>query len=270
MSDDHPDLAFERLDNSSFVPLYLQVANLLVRHINDGTYKPGQRLPSENELIATHGISRTTATNALQHLVEKRVAFRKRGKGTFVAAPAIGRFSFFSSFSEDMRKLGLRPATKLLLLQKQPPPPDMVEKLGMPDEEYYRLLRLRFANEEPMALQDTYLPCRLYPALEEIDFNTRYLFEVMRSEYGLIPTWAEAIVEAVAVTEEQASLMKMKKGTPALLFWHLTSDDNHVRLEYVKSLYRADRFTFSTGRNRVAFGAAAEAESFERGFEQPG
>lgn len=269
MSDDHPDFASERLDSSSFVPLYLQVANLLAKHINDGTYKPGRRLPSENDLIGAYGISRTTAINALQHLVEERVAFRKRGKGTFVAAPVIGKFSFFSSFSEDMRKLGLRPATKLLVLQKQSPPPVMVEKLRMPDEEYYRLLRLRFANEEPMALQDTYLPCRLYPNLEGIDFNKRYLFEVMRREYGLIPTWAEAIVEAVVVTEEQANLIKIKKGAPALLFWHLTSDGNHVRLEYVRSLYRADRFSFSTGRNRVAFGVAAEAESIERGFEQP-
>lgn len=240
-----------RISSQDFVPRYIKVANHLVTGINDGRYASGGRLPSEADLISQYGISRTTAANALQELVTRKLAYRIQGKGTFVAKPPIGDFSFYSSYSEDIRRLNMRPGAVVLSFELKAPTEEMATKLQMPDEPYYRLFRLRLADNKPTALQETYLPCRLYPGLERIDFGDRSLFAVISQSYGFVPTWAEAIVEAVSLGRDEAELLKVRPRSPALLFWHLTSNENHVRLEYVKSHYRADVFRFSTGRARV-------------------
>lgn len=239
------------LDTSSFTPLYIQIAEMLRKRIKDGVYKPGTKLPSENELIEAFGISRTTSQNAIDELVKARLAFRVRGKGTFVGAPFISDFTFYSSFTEDMRARGFEPGTRLLSLERAEPPVEMAVKLKMPKEEYYRLVRLRLANAEPMALQMTFLPAHLFPRLETHDFERQYLYEIMRTVYGLRPTWGEAIIEAVGADADEAAALDVKLGEPVLLIWHLTSDECHRNLEYVRSVYRADRFSFSAGRNPI-------------------
>jgi GntR family transcriptional regulator len=259
MSKTEPDrlkLIDGNLDPLSFVPLYVQIAGLLRKRIESGFYKTGDKLPSENELTGLFNISRTTAQSAIEELEKARLAYRTRGKGTFVAAPFIGDFSFYSSFTEDMRRRGLEPGTHVLSLHKEKPPEEMAAKLKMPDGEYFRLVRLRLANNEPMVLQKAYLPARLFPGLEGQDFNQHYLYEIMRSVYGLQPTWGEAIIEAEGASEEEARTLDVPLGAPILLIWHLTSNEKFECIEYVRSVYRADRFSFSTGRNPMSPPAA--------------
>jgi GntR family transcriptional regulator len=249
---DRVKLADGNLDPSSFVPLYIQIAGLLRGRIEAGLYKAGDKIPSENELTETFNISRTTAQSAIEELVKARLAYRTRGKGTFVATPFIGEFSFYSSFTEDMRRRGLEPGTRVISLDKADPPAEMAMKLKMPEGDYYRLVRLRLANDEPMVLQKAFLPARLFPGLETQDFNAHYLYEIMRTVYGLQPTWGEAIIESEGASEEEAASLDVKPGAPVLLIWHLTSNEKHERIEYVRSVYRADRFSFSTGRNPMS------------------
>ena len=66
------------------IPLYFQLKTFLIEEILRGTYKPGDRLPTEHELCAEHGISRTPIARALSELAEEGVVLRTRGKGTFV------------------------------------------------------------------------------------------------------------------------------------------------------------------------------------------
>jgi GntR family transcriptional regulator len=240
------------LNPSSYTPLYVQIARMLRESIENGQYKTGHKLPSEAELVKQFGISRITATAALDELVKERLAYRERGRGTFVAAPMISDFSFFSSFTEDMLARGFRPSSRLVSLQVEKPDSKSVEKLRMDAaREYYCLVRVRLSNEEPVVLQRAYLPVDMYPNLEQNDFEKSYLFETMRTKYGLKPIWGEAVVEAGAASAEEASRLDVKAGTPVLIIWHLTLDDRFVPLEYVRSVYRADRFGFSAGRNRL-------------------
>ena len=95
-------------DPNSFVPLYIQIAQILRENIRDSVYKPGEKLPSEKELEVKYGISRITAISALDEVVKERLAYRERGRGTFVARPVIGDLSFFSSFTEDMLAHGFQ------------------------------------------------------------------------------------------------------------------------------------------------------------------
>jgi len=238
------------LDSTSYTPLYIQIADILRQSIENGQFNKGEKLPSENELVQRFGISRITATAALDELVKARLAYRQRGRGTFVAQPFLSNFSFFSSFTEDMRERGLEPSSRLVSRRVVKPDQEILEKLRMSDDaDYYCLKRVRLANNEPVVYQSAYLPVEMYPDLERTDFEKQYLYEVMRKTYGYKPTWGEAIVEAEAATSEEADFLDIKNGAPVLIIWHLTLDDRFVVLEYVRSVYRSDRFSFSTGRN---------------------
>jgi GntR family transcriptional regulator len=238
------------LNPDSFTPLYIQVAQLLRDAINSGQFKSGEKLPSENELVKKYGISRITATTALDELVKARLAYRERGRGTFAAKPFVSNFSFFSSFTEDMLERGLKPSSRQISSQIEKPDRVTIEKLKMPvDEEYHCLTRVRLADGEPVVYQHAYLPTAIFPNLGEQDFEKHYLYEIIRNVYGCKPTWAEAIVESGGATQEEADYLDVKPGYPVLIIWHLTLDDRHTPLEYVRSVYRSDRFSFSTGRN---------------------
>jgi GntR family transcriptional regulator len=238
------------LDPTSYIPLYIQIANILRRSIDEGMFKPGEKLPSENELVQRFGISRITATAALDELVKERLAYRERGRGTFVAQPFLSNFSFFSSFTEDMLARGLQPSSRLVSLKVEKPDQVILEKLRMAEDcDYYCLVRVRLANNDPVVLQQGYLQKEMYPDLDRQDFEKQSLYEVMRKTYGYNPTWGEAIVEAGAASPEEAGYLDVESGSPVLIIWHLTLDDRFVLLEYVRSVYRSDRFSFSTGRN---------------------
>lgn len=238
------------LDSSSYTPLYKQLAEILRKSIHEGQYKPGDKLPSENDLAQRYNISRITATAALEELVNARLAYRMRGLGTFVAQPFLNDFSFFSSFSEDMLSRGLNPSSVLISLGSEKPDDITCEKLKVPrDKEYCCLVRVRKANNQPVAFQRAYLVCDKYPELEKADLEALSLFDVMRSVYGYLPTWGEAIVEAGTASPEEAGYLDLDPQTPVLIVWHLTLDDHFDPLEYVRSVYRSDRFSFSTGRH---------------------
>jgi GntR family transcriptional regulator len=240
------------IDQGSYTPLYKQVAEQLRAKILAGVYGAGDRLPSEKELMDQHAISRITAVAALDELVQAGLAFRKRGRGTFAAQPFIENFTIFGSFTDDLVRRGLKPSSKLLRLETAPLEQGIADKLkAPPDAAYYCLSRLRFADDEPVAIQTTYLPAAVFPNISKYDFSIESLYGVMRHEYGLAPTWADAIIEAIHATPEERAHLRLSADAPALLIWHVTFDDQFKPLEYVRSVYRADRFSFTTGRRSV-------------------
>jgi GntR family transcriptional regulator len=242
----------ERLDASSYVPLHVQLAELLRRQIEDGVYRPGDRLPSERELVERFGVSRITATAALQALVRSGLAYRWRGKGTFVARPKLREMSWSASFSEHMRSRGLTPSSRVLAFERIPASEEVAARLGLaPRTPVWHLGRVRLADGEPVAVEEAYLPADLFPGLEDEDLEKGSLYEVFRRRYALRPAWAEGIIEAAAADETQASLLGVRVDDPVLSVKRVTYNESYTALEWVHSVYRADRFSFATGRQPV-------------------
>src|SRR4051794_27153720 len=105
----------ESLDRSSATPIYVQLANLLRAKIEAGDWKPGERIPSENELTQTFGIARMTGRQVLEQLVDEGLLFRVPGKGTFVAQPKIDtRSPAYVGIREQLEAMGYATSTHLL------------------------------------------------------------------------------------------------------------------------------------------------------------
>jgi GntR family transcriptional regulator len=242
----------ERLDITDYVPLYKQLSQILQQRIKAGVYKSSEKLPSERELIELFKVSRITATAAIQELVQNGLAYRKKGKGTFVSRPRIVGLSSFGSFSSDILQRGMTPSSRILELTSVPAEQDLMTHLGLEaGERCIKLSRVRYANDAPVAIETTYLPEKLVPGLGNEDLEKGSLFAVLLKSYGLHPSWSEGIFEAVSATPEQAELLNLKPGASVLLVHRVTVDNNDVPLEWAYSIYRADSFSFSTGRQAI-------------------
>jgi GntR family transcriptional regulator len=233
-------------------PLYYRIQQVILEQIQVGMLQPGVQLPSEADLAQQYQVSRITAKRALDELVRQGRAFRQQGRGTFVAQARIRDISGFRSFSEDIRARGFNPSSQVLDFKEIEPGAAIRERLHISEGEHTFLLkRLRLADQEPVAVEAAYLPCRICPGLLQEDLTNGSLYTLLAEKYKRVPTWADAEIEAVLPTKEQARLLELKAGTPVLVAHRVTYSADYDAIETVDSVYRGDRFTFYTGRQFI-------------------
>jgi GntR family transcriptional regulator len=234
------------------IPMYFRIQQAILEQIQQETLKPGQQLPTEADLAQQYQVSRITAKRALDELVRQGRAFRQQGKGTFVAQNRIRDISGFGSFTEDMKARGLFPSAKVLEFSQMDAEADTQKRLQLEKgEQVYFLKRLRLANDEPVAVETAYLPCRLCPDLINEDLSGNSLYAVLAAKYQIVPTWADAEFEARTATKEEAALLGMETNKPVLSARRVTYSANYDLIEAVTSVYRGDRFTFYSGRQLI-------------------
>jgi GntR family transcriptional regulator len=232
--------------------MYFRIQQVILEQIQAAQLPPGAQLPSEADLAQQYQVSRITAKRALDELVRQGRAFRQQGRGTFVAQARIREISGFRSFSEDIRSRGFRPGSQVLDFKEVEPEAAIRERLHLLKGEHAFLLkRLRLADQEPVAVEAAYLPCRLCPGLLEEDLGSGSLYTVLTEKYNLVPTWADAEIEAVLPTKEEARLLALKAGTPVLVAHRVTYAADYDVIETVDSVYCGGRFTFYSGRQFI-------------------
>ena len=218
---------------------------LVLEYLEDvlDTLDPGQALPSERELAQRFGVARMTVRQAMDRLVRTGQISRVQGAGTFRAQRRFEQPLLLTSFTEDMRARGLRPGSETLSRELQPAPPGVARRLNLAEgAEVVRIDRLRTADGEPMAIERAFLDATVVPGLHDRDLAGQSLYAVLRNDYGVAIMLAEQVVQATVCVDEDAALLGVPEGAPAL---HLerTSGDEHGRLvEYVRSTYRGDRY----------------------------
>lgn len=252
-------------NNRVLTPLYTQIKQAIRDMVESGQLRPGDRVPGERELAEQFRVSRMTARQALNELEAEGVVVRAQGKGTFVARPKIRQaLVSLTSFSEDMMLRGLVPGAKYVKVEVMVTPPDIAELLGLTiASQVWRVERLRTADGEPMALEVSYVPYRLCPDLETHLTREGSLYRVFECVYGFSLARATQTVEAALASKDEASVLGIRPRTPVLLCRRLTYRHDGVPIEYVKSLYRADRYKFVA--EMVRSGGAAERTPFREG-----
>ena len=156
-----------------------------------------------------------------------------------------------SSFTEDMEQRGLRPGARLLALDLTRSAPLEARKLlGTPEDgELVRVARLRLADGEPMCIESSYLPkARCLWVLGE-DLENGSLYRLLEAR-GLSLQVADQRLEATTVAPEQAELLSVRPGSPGLQVTRISYSDGTLPIEYVRSLYRGDRYEFRTRLSR--------------------
>jgi GntR family transcriptional regulator len=217
---------------------------VIVKEIRGGRWKPGDRLPTEDELIARFRVSKITVRQALRDLAGLGYIRREQGRGTFVQRPPLEEGPrHLKSFTDEMRHHGFVGTSKVLAQSIIAAPDDIADVLecsaGAP---LFCLRRLRSADGDPMGLQTAYVPLALVPGIEKLRFAHASLYELLRTKYDLHPARARETHVAVLVTGEDATLLRSTAGSPALAAERITYLADGRPLEYVRSLMRGDRY----------------------------
>ena len=226
------------------VPLYHQVKTSILRRIETGHWRPGDRLPSEDELAEGFKVSKITVRQALRELAQIGHIRREQGRGTFVQRPPLVEGPRqLTSFSEEMRRQGVQASSAVLEQGIVPASADVASTLGIPeDEPVFRLRRLRLADGDPMGVQTAYIPAQMVPRIGDIDFSRSSLYDVLSGHYNLVPSSAHETHFAFAVGAEDAPLLRIPEGTPVMGTELVARLADGRALEYVRSVMRADRY----------------------------
>lgn len=246
---EHNNMDKFQLDSSSFVPLYQQLKEHIIEKIDKNIWKPGDKIYSENQLYEKFDVSRNTAKKAIEDLVQEGTLYRIQGKGTFVSMPKIEQsLSAFYSFSQVLQKKGLKPHDVVLDVKTIEASHKVAKELQIEKgEPVVTLQRLRYANEEPIILEVSYLPKSMIDNEAKLQLVSQTpLYDILHTYFNVIVNSAKETFEPILIREEEKQYLEVEVGSPALLLERVAYDADKTPVEFCKSIVRGDRCKFYT------------------------
>lgn len=215
---------------------------------------PDAAIPSERELMVSHDVSRATVRKAIESLIADGLLQRVHGKGTFVARPRLESRLHLASFSQDMRRRGLEPSTRLLAIERAEAPIEVARFFG--EETAWRVDRVRLADGQPIALEHSWYSALLLPGLDRHDLGGS-LYALLAEQYGVVIDSAEQTIWGESAEGRVAKQLASPAHTPLLVFRRLSTSLGRP-VEHVVSRYRGDRYQIhmSLGRDDTTTPAA--------------
>lgn len=230
-------------------PKYYIVKKRILEMIDREEIGSDGMVPSERELMEMFKVSRITAKKALDDLVKEGYLYRVQGKGTFVKNDRLNQdLVLITSCTDDIIRMGMKPSKKLLLAEVIPADQARRRRLQLCEgDKVFMVKRVYFADDDPLNLTTTYLPCKLFPGIEEHDFGVESIYHVLEEKYQTKITKATRTIEAVLAGDEVSQILGVDEGKPILLFRAVTYglvNGKEVPIETFKSYYRTDKFKF--------------------------
>lgn len=235
------------MDNaSSLMPLYMQLREVIRYKIESGEYAPCTALPSENELADEYAVTRQTVRNAVDTLINEGLLRRAAGKGVFVLGGCMDRdLDVLKGFTQTMLDHNVTPSTKVLKKLVRPAGPKYALMFGIGrEEEIFYIKRMCYANQEPVSLEEIYLPKNLVPKIDGIDLSVFSLSEVYEL-YGIHLERARQTIDLVHLEQNDANLLEVTTQTPLMLFECTSYDDSGRIIELSRSYTRGDKGRFT-------------------------
>jgi GntR family transcriptional regulator len=203
----------------------------------------GEAIPSERQLSTELGVSRLTVRAALDDLVREGFLERRHGAGTFVSEPKIAQELTMTSFTEDMQRRGMVPSSKTLELKTVAAGARLGRLLHVsPSEQIVVVTRLRYADRETMAIETLHVAESLVPGLTAKDLEEHSFYELLEDRFGIVVVGGSQAIEPTVTNEEESAALGVPLHSPAFLFERTTRAVDGRIVEYVRSIYRGDRY----------------------------
>ncbi|AWT51286.1 GntR family transcriptional regulator [Mycolicibacterium smegmatis] len=214
----------------------------LVADINAGT--PGAKLGSERDLAEKYGTSRSSLRQVLAALEEAGLVHRVIGRsgGIFISHGQVERnLSDVVGVPAFLANQGYVAGTRILSTRITTPDQTTRTALRLgPGEYVVEIQRVRLADGSPISLEQAQFPAEKFPGLLEQQLGGS-LYEVLESQYGLVPGRADERIEAVNATSNEATLLGIKPKAALLLITRVTFDQTGTPYEFSRDLFRGDR-----------------------------
>ncbi|WP_435972449.1 GntR family transcriptional regulator [Streptomyces sp. Qhu_M48] len=224
--------------------------------------RPGDAIPSERTLCATLGVSRPTLRAAVDELVATGLLVREHGRGMFVAPDKITQELVAENRAAGAPRSPGSWTSTVLELRTVRAGARIGRRLAIsPAAQLVRVTRLRHVDGAPIALENLHVPADLVPGLTVADMEGGF-YTHLRERRGIRTAHAVQSIEPTVLSEEEAALLDVPVLSPALLFDRTTSDTDGRPVEYVRSLYRGDRYRIVS---RLALGEGATGDPATHG-----
>jgi GntR family transcriptional regulator len=231
-------------------PVYKKIQNTIRKRIETADLRPGDAVASERELAKTHKVSLMTARHALAGLEREGIVERRRGAGTFVAAPKI-HFNKLMSYTEHMASRGLPPRSRVLVAKIIHDEQEVAARLGLSaSSSLVKIERLRLTGEEPFALEICYLPAVEFSGLVTAPLGKSSLFATLYHDYGVELAYADEEIDATAAGANVFELLGLAKGAPLLRIRQVIYSTKGKATIYGVGFYRSERHTLFIRRFR--------------------
>ncbi|CAN5713909.1 GntR family transcriptional regulator [soil metagenome] len=234
--------------NKSSNPLYIQIAENLLKQIEQGELTPGQCLPPERTLSKTLHVNRMTLRQALQLLEAQGLLMRKQGVGTFVTESKVEwSVDTLAPFTKNRQHSIYKPGIHLISVEQRMASITVAQKLHLSiSAPIYQLHRLRTMNQQASVLEEFTVSAQRFPNFDQHALAEHTIYAIMETEYGITVIRTQRSLEAVAATAYEAQWLGVEPGAPLLLEERVGFDQTGQPVEYSKDLYRGDRFRFMT------------------------
>ena len=209
---------------------------------------PGTALPAERDLALRLGVSRPTVRAAIDDLARTGLLVRQHGRGTFTSPHKITQ----ELSGGGAGAVAVPPAegswtSRVLSFRTAPAGAPRAARLKVsPAEPVLRVVRLRFVDDEPMAIERIDVPARLVPGLEAADMETGNFYQLLRERFGVVVYDAVQTIEPTVTNPDQADLLDVPVYAPVLLFERTTRDAAGQIVEFARSVYRGDRYRITS------------------------
>ena len=239
-----------RTQNHKDEPAYKRIQRAIRRRIDAGELKPGDVVDSERELARLHSVSLMTARHALADLAQEGVVERRHGAGTFVAPPQI-LFNKLLSYSEQMSSVGLPARSRIVSSSIVNREHEIAARFGLsPTSPLVRIERVRYAGDEPVALEVCYVSDDECHPLLDAPLEKASLFSTLERECGIELAYADEEVDATNADQRIAKLLNIPNGSPLLRIRQLIFSTKGRATVYMLGLYRSGRHTLKIRRFR--------------------
>ncbi|MBW8348526.1 GntR family transcriptional regulator [Bacillus sp. IITD106] len=238
------------VEKDNRLPLYYQLMDVIIGKIEAGELKDHDKLPSERELCEMYNVSRTTVRQTMQELEKEKLIYKQHGKGTFVSPKVINQSLLkFYSFTEEMKKINKVPSSQVLAFKEIESDTQLAKKMEISEgTKVYKITRLRFADDEPMMYETSYLPLSRFPDLHGDDLERMPMYTLFRDKYKAIITKATERFSAIPTSKKEAALLNIREGEPSLLINRISFEGDSI-IEYTVTIARGDKFTYSVELN---------------------
>jgi GntR family transcriptional regulator len=241
---------------SALLPVYYQIKQSIKNSILHGEYKPGEKIPSENELAKQFGVSRLTARQGVLQLVQEGFLATKRGTGTFVTEneSLISNFNLeFSGFIDDLFYQIIDSRTKSVQMARIAASGLIKTKLELESNinEVIQLKRVRFREDRIFAYTVNYLPLEIGLKISKEQLLIKPLLQVIEEDLGIKFGEAFQTIEASFANQEVAQNLEIQSGSPILYVERIMYDQKRKPVEIVQSSYRGDLYKYTVRLKNV-------------------
>ena len=227
-------------ESPTFSPLYRQIKSLILQALEAGEWRPGESIPSEQELAARFSVSQGTVRKAIDEMAAENLLIRKQGKGTYVASHSDPRALFrFLRLVPDDESLPNRESIPLecwrakagheasRMLAIEPGAPIMIVR---------RLLKF---GGKPVVLDEIYLPGEIFQGLtlEVLQSWRSSLYSLFETRFALRMIRAQERIRAVAADRNAAEMLNVADATPLLSVERVTYTYGDRPVEWRRGLY---------------------------------